>query len=99
VAPTLCATHTAGRAGEAPDGPGLTLMRPSFVKRQTTPMERFFSFFPLPGFRRGQQSVSCTNLISVRGANHQRGCTKHLLRFYRHGKDDCRAPLELCSAT
>jgi hypothetical protein len=41
-----------------------TLMRTPVVKRQTPPMSGFFCF-PLSEFWRSQQSVSCSDLISV----------------------------------
>jgi hypothetical protein len=42
-----------------------TRMRTPVVKRQTTPCERFFAFFPLSRAWRSQQTGVCSDLISV----------------------------------
>ena len=42
-------------------------MRPPLVKRQTTPESGFLAFFPPSGAWRSQQTVSCSDLISVHG--------------------------------
>jgi hypothetical protein len=45
--------------------PRRTRMRTPFVKRHTTPMSGVFAFFPLSRAWRSQQTVLCSDLISV----------------------------------
>jgi len=73
-------------------------MRTPLVKRQTTPMSGFFLFFRFPGSSVvSSRSCALTSFPSL-GA-HPGGCTKHLLRFYHHMRDNCRAAWRLSSAT
>ena len=44
-------------------------MRPPLVKSQTTPESGFLAFFPPSGAWRSQQTVSCSDLISVHGCH------------------------------
>ena len=68
--------------------PGLTLMRPPVVKRQTTPVSGFFPFFPL--FSADPLSLGTMSGLDVRRLGQlQHGCTTPLVRFSRRVHDEC----------
>ena len=72
-------------------------MRTPVVKRQTSPKSGFFTFFRQldPGSIILWQRV----LTWFRSAGAAlMGCTKHLLRVYRHRKGDCRELWEVLGA-
>jgi hypothetical protein len=66
-------------------------MRTLVVKRQTFPKSGFVAFFP----RREPGAVILWPVFWLDFswlAQRLCGCTKHLLRVYRHGDGDCREP-------
>jgi hypothetical protein len=65
-----------------------TLMRTPVVKRQTLPKSGFCQFFPL-WLSQAQSVPGNVFRLHFRRLVHQRRCTKHLLRFSRHGNDEC----------
>ena len=63
------------------------------------PYERIFCFFPPWGSWRSQQTVWCSDVMSVCRRSPSRGCTTHVWRCSRRLSDACRDESVACSAT
>jgi hypothetical protein len=83
VAPT--ARKDAGRTVTSAEP---CLGRPPVGKRQTLPKSGFSHFFPL-WLSRAPSVPGNVFRLHFRRLVHQRHCTTHVLRFARHGNDEC----------